>query len=62
VLLSLPPFAISFRFVFLFSSQHDLSELFRIGGNSPDTNYLFMGDYVSSVDLPSLPPSFSFSS
>ncbi|KAJ6513598.1 serine/threonine specific protein phosphatase Sit4 [Mycena vitilis] len=24
----------------------DLSELFRIGGNSPDTNYLFMGDYV----------------
>lgn len=28
------------------SPQHDLSELFRIGGNSPDTNYLFMGDYV----------------
>ena len=27
-------------------NQHDLSELFRIGGNSPDTNYLFMGDYV----------------
>lgn len=27
-------------------AQHDLSELFRIGGNSPDTNYLFMGDYV----------------
>lgn len=28
------------------TQQHDLSELFRIGGNSPDTNYLFMGDYV----------------
>jgi len=25
---------------------HDLVELFRIGGKCPDTNYLFMGDYV----------------
>eukprot|EP01012_Entosiphon_sulcatum_P041314 TRINITY_DN55148_c0_g1_i1.p1 TRINITY_DN55148_c0_g1~~TRINITY_DN55148_c0_g1_i1.p1 ORF type:complete len:307 (+),score=43.80 TRINITY_DN55148_c0_g1_i1:107-1027(+) len=25
---------------------HDLQELFRIGGKAPDTNYLFMGDYV----------------
>ena len=25
---------------------HDLMELFRIGGKSPDTNYLFMDDYV----------------
>jgi serine/threonine-protein phosphatase 2A catalytic subunit len=25
---------------------HDLIELFRIGGSAPDTNYLFMGDYV----------------
>ena len=25
---------------------HDLQELFRIGGKCPDSNYLFMGDYV----------------
>lgn len=25
---------------------HDLVELFRIGGELPETNYLFMGDYV----------------
>ena len=25
---------------------HDLMELYRIGGSTPDTNYLFMGDYV----------------
>ena len=25
---------------------HDLQELFKIGGRCPDTNYLFMGDYV----------------
>ncbi|KAM7540381.1 hypothetical protein Aperf_G00000046223 [Anoplocephala perfoliata] len=25
---------------------HDMMELFRIGGKAPDTNYLFMGDYV----------------
>jgi serine/threonine-protein phosphatase 2A catalytic subunit len=25
---------------------HDLMELYRIGGSAPDTNYLFMEDYV----------------
>jgi serine/threonine-protein phosphatase 2A catalytic subunit len=25
---------------------HDLIELFKIGGRCPETNYLFMGDYV----------------
>ena len=29
---------------------YDLIELFRIGGNAPDTNYLFMGDYVGQYD------------
>jgi hypothetical protein len=27
---------------------YDLIELFRIGGDTPDTNYLFMGDYVGT--------------
>lgn len=27
---------------------HDLLELFRIGGRTPDTNYRFMGDYVGA--------------
>lgn len=28
---------------------HDLMELFRIGGPNPDTNYLFMGERLTSV-------------
>ncbi|RYR18038.1 hypothetical protein Ahy_B03g062670 isoform B [Arachis hypogaea] len=30
---------------------YDLVELFRIGGNAPDTNYLFMGDYVGGSNF-----------
>lgn len=26
---------------------HDLMELFRVGGDVPDTNYLFMGTWAS---------------
>lgn len=35
---------------------HDLIELFRIGGKAPDTNYLFMGDYVGKRSCPLFSP------
>lgn len=37
---------------------HDLIELFQIGGRCPDTNYLFMGDYVGRIIIR---PCFGFS-
>jgi hypothetical protein len=39
---------------------YDLIELSRIGGDAPDTNYLFMGDYVSQYLPPILAPPDSF--
>jgi serine/threonine-protein phosphatase 2A catalytic subunit len=40
---------------------YDLIELFRIGGESPDTNYLFMGDYVGAELYPRLVDFFDLS-
>ena len=34
------------RLIFIILFILDLIELFRIGGDCPSTNYLFMGDYV----------------
>jgi serine/threonine-protein phosphatase 2A catalytic subunit len=30
----------------LLEQFHDLMEIFKIAGKAPDTNYLFLGDYV----------------
>lgn len=36
----------SLFFVLFFPQFYDLEELFRCGGPVPDTNYIFMGDFV----------------
>ena len=34
------------KIVYLIFQFYDLMELFKTGGEVPDTNYIFMGDFV----------------
>lgn len=43
---ALSPFTQSACCHTLFSQFYDLEELFRTGGQVPDTNYVFLGDFV----------------